>query len=259
MAECPDKKPSARHGRHGQPKPRPAGGRALVWYVASSVSTVQCCLQPLIPKVVLIAYEGFYLLVNSVYAFRVASNFRLLDAAHVPTDSSCRCAFFLLLRCRLPCHASTTLLFTLGWPAGGSSCCVVVPLVVTRLHLLQARFWQGSRCQLTVQLGHRPSLQLRQWHLLALFHWGFVTKRWLTVNVRRKPSQLAHSSPPNMPHKTGRVDGWRLPCFRSAALLCTAAAMLSNCLRTALASVGLSNAPTRARATLALTLACATL
>ena len=69
---------------------------------------------------------------------------------------------FLLLRCRLPCHASTTLLFTLGWPAGGSSCCVVVPLVVTRLHLLQARFWQGSRCQLTVQLGHRPSLHLAE-------------------------------------------------------------------------------------------------
>ena len=71
-------------------------------------------MQPLIPKVVLIAYEEFYVLANSVSAFRVASNFRLLDAAPVPTDGSCRCAFFLLLRCRLPYHASTTLLFTLG-------------------------------------------------------------------------------------------------------------------------------------------------
>ena len=162
--------------------------------------------------------------------------------------------FLLLLRCRLPCHASTTLLFTLDWPAGGSSCCVVVPLFVTRLHLLQARFWQGSRCQLTVQLGHRPSLQQRQWNLLPLFQWGFLAKRWFTLDVLHKRSQLAYSSPPNMPHKTGRVDGWRLKCFRSAMLLCTAVAMLSNCLGTALALVGLSNARTRARATLSLTL-----
>jgi hypothetical protein len=87
MAESPDKKPSARHGRHGQPKPRPAGGAPLsdmllLVFPRCSVASV------------LIAYEGFYVLANSLYAFRVASNFRLLDAAHVPTDGSCRCAFF---------------------------------------------------------------------------------------------------------------------------------------------------------------------
>ena len=35
-------------------------------------------MQPLIPKVVLITYERFYVLVNSIYAFRVACDFRLL-------------------------------------------------------------------------------------------------------------------------------------------------------------------------------------
>ena len=37
-------------------------------------------MQPLIPKVVLIAYKGFFVLVNSIDAFWVGCDFRVLDA-----------------------------------------------------------------------------------------------------------------------------------------------------------------------------------